>query len=66
MDGSPIVDENGEPSSNHINFVRGFAYDRAKMVQPGQESQAPEQEAQPETAHQVVEQNVDQDDDIDF
>ncbi|KJZ19526.1 hypothetical protein, partial [Pseudoalteromonas fuliginea] len=70
MDGSPIVDQFGEPSSNHINFVRGFAYDRARMVQQGQQQQSePAQQAQQQ---QQATQNEDiaaghaGDDDIDF
>ena len=69
MDGSPIVDQFGEPSSNHINFVRGFAYDRAKMVQQGQQQQQPNHTAQaqnqvPETAQQ--QQQTQTEDEIDF
>ncbi|CAM0107612.1 hypothetical protein MYOV065v1_p0013 [Vibrio phage PS15B.2] len=66
MDGSPIVDQFGEPSSNHINFVRGFAYDRAKMVQQGKQQQS-EPVQQQVTAQQMAGSVTDQDDsDIDF
>ena len=65
MDGSPIVDEHGEPSSNHINFVRGFAYDRAKMVQQGQQQQQQNESVQQQ--QQVQQQQAQQeDDDLDF
>lgn len=70
-DGSPIVDQFGEPSSNHINFVRGFAYDRAKMVQHGQQQQpnhtAQAQNQAPETAQNMAGSVTNEnDDDIDF
>ena len=67
MDGSPIVDQFGEPSSNHINFVRGFAYDRAKMVQQGQQQQQSEPvQQQTETAVNTQAQMQDEDPEIDF
>lgn len=69
MDGSPIVDEHGEPSSNHINFVRGFAYDRSKMVQAQQAGEpnatARAQDQIPETAQQAQVQD-DEEPEIDF
>lgn len=59
MDGSPVVDQFGEPTANHINFVRGFAYDRAKMVQQGQQQPT-------ETAINTQAQMQDEDPEIDF
>lgn len=64
MDGSPIVDEHGEPSSNSINFIRGFAYDRSKMVQQGQQQQQQSETVQ--QTQQVQQQQQPADDDIDF
>ncbi len=68
MDGSPIVDQFGEPSSNHINFVRGFAYDRAKMVQQGQQQQQQSEPVQQQvTAQQMAGSATNEDDEeIDF
>ncbi|AUR86640.1 hypothetical protein NVP1087A_59 [Vibrio phage 1.087.A._10N.261.45.F9] len=68
VDGSPVVDQSGEPTANHINFVRGFAYDRAKMVQQGQQQQQQKQQQQSEPVQQTqqVHQQQPADDDIDF
>jgi len=44
MNGVELTDEQGNPATNHINFVRGFAYIREKMIKPGQAQQAVEQQ----------------------
>ena len=38
--GNDLVDENGDPTTNSINFVRGFAYAREKMIKTEQAQQA--------------------------
>ena len=75
MDGSPILDDQGMPTTREINFIRGIGYDRAKMIQPGQESQEQAQQSeqlsepqyQEPTAQQMAGSATDEnDDDIDF
>lgn len=72
---NPTNQQTGEPelesdgSLKMINSVRGFAYDRAKMVQHGQQTNhtAQAQNQVPETARQMAGGVTDQDDsDIDF
>jgi len=64
--GNPEMDEEG--NLRVINFVRGFAYDRAKMLQPGQENHtAAAQHEAPETYQEPAPEQADEDeDDIDF
>ena len=47
MSGSKLLDENGDPTTRSINFVRGFAYLREKM------RKAPIQQSQQQSAHQA-------------
>ena len=65
QEGNPETDENGELKV--INFVRGFAYDRSKMVQQGQQTNhtAQAQNQVPETAQQQQQQQ-DEEPEIDF
>ncbi len=61
MDGSPILDEHGQPTTRAINFVRGFAYSREKMRKsPAQQSATAQQPTAQQPTHQPI------DDDIDF
>jgi hypothetical protein len=66
MDGSPVVDQFGEPTANHINFVRGFAYDRAKMVQQGQQQQQEPTQNQQEQLSDLQYSQKDEEPEIDF
>lgn len=63
--GNPETDEEG--NLRVINFVRGFAYDRAKMIQPGQEQAQQAEPQQEQTAKEMAGSVTDEDDDdLDF
>ena len=55
MGGNKLLDENGDETTRSINFVRGFAYLREKMIKEPQQATAQEQQTQKPV-----------DDDIDF
>ena len=68
-------DESGNPETDDegnlrvINFVRGFAYDREKMLQPGQENHtAAAQHEAPETYQEPTPEQLagDDEEDLDF
>lgn len=64
--GNELVDEQGNPATNHINFIRGFAYNREKMIRQAGSSNEPQQTAE-QQGQQQQQQSQDQlEDDIDF
>ena len=64
MNGKDLVDENGEPTSKEINWVRGFGYLREKMVKAGgQVKNAPDNAP---TQQDIAEQQAEYKDDEDL
>jgi hypothetical protein len=65
-DGKPKVDENGEPRTDFINFVRGFGYLREKMIKASGDPIV-QSEPAPEKKSALQEPKFEEaDDDIDF